>query len=397
MSVSFAHIKFSRTDAVSHSVVSHSRARARLEALLVLGLCGVVTVSGRTSSAYGSLETADATSLVSANGRTAASGSADDASGSALNSVGGYAALIVPATANEARSRPSRLPAEASGSRLQADGSNQNTEFGASTVTGKHTELGSMRPVWPTTEVTLTVDVSYLALPYAMTALKGALFAWTSRCSWLPKVEIRVAEEAVADQTTEQNLNDHRIFFSPFGDSRAKGALAVTLVTADESNNTIIDADILVNGGHLFTDVTTLDPAQNTSQLYDLQDVLAHEFGHWFGLDENFESPDATMYAYVFPGERHKRDLTDEDVRASELAHLQARYADSDGGGCKIARTAPNPSKHWFEGFVLLGCLVWFTRNRVRRSFLQPFAATKAMGWAGVRYDASERVARLEP
>lgn len=221
-----------------------------------------------------------------------------------------------------------------------------------------------MRPVWPTSEVVLSVDESYLALPHSMTALQGALLAWTSRCSWLPKVTIRLAQDPLETQTAEQNLNDHRIFFSPYGDPRARGALAVTLVTADESNNTIIDADILVNGGHLFTDVTTVGVERSTAQLYDLQNVLTHEFGHWFGLDENLANPEATMYAFVFPGEQNKRDLADDDVHASELAHLQAQYAAASGGGCAISRVEPNPSKRWIERMFLLVCMVWFERTR---------------------------------
>jgi len=184
-----------------------------------------------------------------------------------------------------------------------------------------------------------------------MPALKGALLAWTTRCERLPKVILRHAEAASPTQSLDENLGDHRIVYAPMGDARAKGALAVTLVTADESANAIIDADILVNGAHRFADVAQLRGTAS-GQLYDLQNVLTHEFGHWFGLDEDYENAESTMYAFVYPGESKKRDLTDDDISAILLAQAQADEANAYAVGCSIAQPERLGREKWLGCFL---------------------------------------------
>lgn len=227
------------------------------------------------------------------------------------------------------------------------------------------TEPHAPRPVWLDSQVILTIDPSYLTLPYAMQALNGALLAWTTRCDRLPKVTFRQAAEASQPQSLEENLGDHRIVYAPSGDARAKGALAVTLVTADEGANAIVDADILVNGKHHFTDVST--PQGNTpSPLYDLQNVLAHEFGHWFGLDEDYENTESTMYAFVYPGESKKRDLTDDDVNAILLAQAQADAVNAYAVGCNMVPHERSRAGRWL-GYVLALSLLRAASRRSRR------------------------------
>jgi hypothetical protein len=225
-------------------------------------------------------------------------------------------------------------------------------------------DAGVARPTWRETEVVLTVDPSYLALPNAKVALEGALRAWTSVVDQLPKVSIRYADGVLGKQSAEQNRTDHRIFFAPEGDYRAKGALAVTLLTSDENLNTIIDADILVNGGHRFADTGATDRDQTDNQTYDLQNVLAHEFGHWFGLDENYANREATMYAYVYPGETKKRSLEDCDIDAAQLAYSQADNPNAESSGCGVARNTSHGSGTLF--LCLAGWLLW--RGRPNRS-----------------------------
>src|SRR5690606_24022962 len=45
----------------------------------------------------------------------------------------------------------------------------------------------------------------------------------------------------------------------------------------------------------------------------DLENVVTHELGHYFGLAHSAD-PDATMYAFSVAGETIKRDLADDDI-----------------------------------------------------------------------------------
>jgi hypothetical protein len=224
-------------------------------------------------------------------------------------------------------------------------------------------DAGSVRPTWRQSEVVLTVDPSYLALPYAKHALEAALLAWTSRADQLPKVILRYADDDASDLSADAALADHRIFFVPTGDARAKGALAITLVTADEEKHSIIDADILVNGGHLFTDVDTVNAPMARATSYDLQDVVTHELGHWFGLNEDYQNNEATMYAYVYPGEIKKRDLDESDATAVQLAYWQADNP-SENTGCTIM-VGRRPIEHgWMIGCLAAASMLLRRTNR---------------------------------
>ena len=49
---------------------------------------------------------------------------------------------------------------------------------------------------------------------------------------------------------------------------------------------------------------------------YDLQSVVAHEVGHFYGLGEDREKTQATMFFCTSPCETHKRSLSDSDTGA---------------------------------------------------------------------------------
>jgi hypothetical protein len=303
--------------AVFGYVVLRRDVRFVLATGLALGLCVAVTAPAPTSAATNDT------------GGTASAGK---------SSTGGTPQTTTRASAGQASSTTASAP---------------------STI-----DAGPTRPTWREAEIVLTVDPSYMAMPYAKQALEGALLAWTSVADQLPKVTLRYAEDLITSQSADKNLADHRIFYAPSGDRRAKGALAITLVTADENNNSIMDADILVNGGHLFTDVAAADYKKSATMVYDLQNVLTHELGHWFGLDEDTTNGEATMYAYVFPGETKKRDLAESDINAVQLAYWQADNP-SENHGCSLGRTPTNRTP-W-----TIGCLtaaLYLLQRRKRRS-----------------------------
>ena len=137
----------------------------------------------------------------------------------------------------------------------------------------------------------------------------------------------------------EENHNTVR--FAPLGDPRAKGALAITLLTFDESGS-IIDADVILNGGPgrpfavLGDDVRTEDGSG--AGPYDLQNVATHEAGHFFGLGEELKDREATMFITSARRETKKRSVDMDDE-----AGIRALYSSplTFTSGCSFTATRP--------------------------------------------------------
>ncbi|KKS06624.1 MAG: hypothetical protein UU61_C0036G0031 [Parcubacteria group bacterium GW2011_GWB1_41_4] len=66
--------------------------------------------------------------------------------------------------------------------------------------------------------------------------------------------------------------------------------------------------------------ISNLCSVQNT---YDAQNILTHEIGHWFGLDDHYttEYQENTMYGYGSKNEVKKDTLTIGDVLGLNLIY----------------------------------------------------------------------------
>jgi len=152
-------------------------------------------------------------------------------------------------------------------------------------------------------------------------------------------------------------------------------ALALTSVFA-KSDGHIVDADLEVNAvpdyDHFFANLD--DPnfvPQNAGSVYDLQNTLTHEFGHFIGLDHSCFTPDpltmaarptddmgnpvpdcsdapaavqaTVMFNSAEPLETSKRVLSPDEVRAVCDIYPEARDpkvcsldSPNDGVGCAV-------------------------------------------------------------
>lgn len=74
----------------------------------------------------------------------------------------------------------------------------------------------------------------------------------------------------------------------------------------------IIETDLVFNN----VDWTYAIDACENPNAFDLENIAAHEFGHWLALDDQYRKGDTekTMYGYVDYGECKKRDLWPTDV-----------------------------------------------------------------------------------
>lgn len=98
--------------------------------------------------------------------------------------------------------------------------------------------------------------------------------------------------------------------------------LALTTVTFNTENAQIYDVDIEINAAEV--QLTTTDDGVQ----YDLEAILAHELGHFFGLAHSGDSS-ATMYA------RYKRGTTDlRTPEPDDYAGMCAIYPPGETGTC---------------------------------------------------------------
>ncbi len=142
----------------------------------------------------------------------------------------------------------------------------------------------------------------------------------------------------------------------------ASHVIALTLVAADIATGAIGDADVLVNAANKQFCVAPDCKATR----YDLQNTLAHEFGHLLGLDHSAESA-ATMYGGAPPLETLKRDLHADDVAGVCTLYRRAFVATGcqpppEPDGCAAARGSRTLSPGVLGVFVLSAALLTAAR-----------------------------------
>jgi hypothetical protein len=232
---------------------------------------------------------------------------------------------------------------------------------------------------WHTDAIDVVVDKSFtdLAGPKVYGA---AVDAWRATGAALPSVSSKSGKERQIGYKSKGE-NENVVVYAPTGWAKANGALAITVLTYEEESGRIVDADVLLNGGGRYfalfdSDQSSGDPISidgsgtassgtgtaTTSKTakFDVQSVLTHELGHFFGLGEDYDDVKATMYVSTRHGEIHKRlvsrgegavmtTLYTDDVAAGDDP-AQAR---GGCGGAHLARLG-TPSSAWI-GFVVAG------------------------------------------
>jgi hypothetical protein len=255
--------------------------------------------------------------------------------------------------------------------------------FAAGSASAFHvrtTETGT--PVhWDADTITVIADPSLAQLgPHAVGAATRAFAAWSAvQGASAPGV---VLTEGLADEVGYRDGDDNKstLRYEPDGYAPAGGALAITVLTFDGAGK-IVDADIVINGGgsHGFAilpDGAGKGPGQGQGEghdteetgggSYDVEDVLTHEAGHFFGLAHNDGELDATMYYATARGETKKRDLSPDDEAGIRSLYLEPRStvtaACSASPGNGTGATAPGVA-----GVGLLATAILAARRRRRR------------------------------
>lgn len=217
---------------------------------------------------------------------------------------------------------------------------------------------------WQQSTVDINVEASVDLLgDAAFDSVIAAATTWENSPGELPTVVVtRGPEDPIGYRRSGPNRNTVR--FSPDGDPLANGALAITVITFDAQAKQILDADIVLNGEHTFG---FFSPDKKIpGVVYDLQNVLTHEMGHFFGLGEQFEDEDATMYAYSQAGEIVKRDLGEADITEISTLYREA-YIPEEGPSCAGATIAGYDGEAWSWAMLWLVALALVMRRRATR------------------------------
>jgi hypothetical protein len=168
------------------------------------------------------------------------------------------------------------------------------------------------------------------------------------------------------------------VFFKKSGYAPAGRALAITVLTYDNTTGRILDADVIFNGSYNFevleapteamkraatTHITNTDgvmheeevAARSRDAVYDLHHVIAHELGHSLGLNDEMGRKDALMYRYSAPNDASVREPSSDDIAG--LAELYGTEIEARGNGCGGATVAPKKPSHTASHAAMLATL----------------------------------------
>lgn len=203
------------------------------------------------------------------------------------------------------------------------------------------TSSGGAGLKWATSNTTYYInELGYSQTTNEFDAIHGAFQAWNDvpTASCYASFGGTTSSNAITPNDSMNNV----VFIEPSftGDTSGLDLGSTTLaicVFAFYNDGTIVDADIYVNA------VEHTWATDGSSSLYDIQNVMTHEIGHYWGLSDIYDDSysESTMYGYASPGETSSRTLHQDDIDG-----ISALYPDSSATPTPTptATTTPTPT-----------------------------------------------------
>ncbi|MDX2052011.1 MAG: matrixin family metalloprotease [Polyangiaceae bacterium] len=261
---------------------------------------------------------------------------------------------------------------------------------------------------WVNRNVVVTIDDSVDRLgPWARGAIQDAFGTWLASGVPVPDLTFSASKRQKLE-LKQDGVNS--VVYKEIDIPGHTNDLAVTIAYSDPQTGEIVESDIIINKRHPFASldelaqkgeepsdavVTTVQgsTAPGSTMLqrqascsgavrggcggkFDLQSVLTHEVGHFYGLSEDFEDPYTTMFECTSACETHKRVLAADDISAmSEIYTLEGSASEEDATtnagvaqGCS-ATPQHAPARPWRAPWQLAlgsGVLGLIVRRRFR-------------------------------
>ena len=158
--------------------------------------------------------------------------------------------------------------------------------------------------------VSFSLDDSLDALgPLAKDAVKASLKTWLESGAKLPTVKVRTDG---GEGTVNSSDKISRVLYAPITVPGHENDVAITITASIDGTGETVETDVILNSKYQFGVLDGPD-TPSCNNRYDVQNVITHELGHAFGLGEDNDVMDATMYLRSAPCETQKHDLIDSD------------------------------------------------------------------------------------
>ena len=240
---------------------------------------------------------------------------------------------------------------------------------------------------WHETTVTVVLDGSLGDLARdASESVSNAIDTWMENAK-VPDVQIDVSSER--GKAKRDGVN--RIVAGPIDIPGHENDLALTMTYVDQDTGAIVESDMIINTKHRWNriqpsrteQVVEPDTRPGSSskargrekallhttacgQRFDVQNVVTHELGHFFGLGEDVHDTEASMYYKSRPCETKKRSLSSDDLSVMNALYEHPIADEQDDGavGCSAVPSSKRSLGSWPWLMALLATLTLARRRR---------------------------------
>lgn len=219
---------------------------------------------------------------------------------------------------------------------------------------------------WQQSHLKIYIDDSVNQLgPAARTAVENAFGAWLATDADLPSLTFDTTHGSQPGETQDGR---NTVMVAPINIPGHQNDLAISIGFSDEDTGTIVETDIVINSRHRFgilgnnsarlgstpsaNDAQDQDhvggdgggscttynaSAASCGDRYDLQDVMTHEVGHFFGMADDLTDNMATMYKCTSVCETHKREVDAADGQAVTRLYAGGFADGASAASCTVA------------------------------------------------------------